>query len=453
MSRTGSAQSRVDAGARAIAACESTINALITDCVDDARDVAALADRAQAAGHDGGLLAGVTMLIKDNINTAGLRTTSGSRFFSDFVPNQDAPVVARLRAAGAIIMGKSTLHEFAFGIRSNNSVSGQCLNPWDLARVPGGSSGGSGASVAANYCVGALGSDTGGSVRLPAAFCGISGLRPTVGRVTNAGSMPVCPSQDTIGPMARSVLDVAKMLAVIAEPDSGPGMQTAQPLGNFLPTLEAGVEGVRIGIPRNMYFDDVEASIGACIEASMKQLEQLGAQLVPVDVPDADSMHQWATIVIFSDACELHAERLRNQPGEFDDQVRERMLTGQSFTGVDYARAMRARERWRETLADVFSRVDVMLSPAVHTQVPPVADDKSLLEATKAATRNTYAGAFGQIPGLSIPCGFSTDGLPVGLQLEAKWWNEPTLLRVGRAFQRESDWHLRVAPHGGPLLT
>ena len=403
MSRTGSAQSRVDAGARAIAACESTINALITDCVDDARDVAALADRAQAAGHDGGLLAGVTMLIKDNINTAGLRTTSGSRFFSDFVPNQDAPVVARLRAAGAIIMGKSTLHEFAFGIRSNNSVSGQCLNPWDLARVPGGSSGGSGASVAANYCVGALGSDTGGSVRLPAAFCGISGLRPTVGRVTNAGSMPVCPSQDTIGPMARSVLDVAKMLAVIAEPDSGPGMQTAQPLGNFLPTLEAGVEGVRIGIPRNMYFDDVEASIGACIEASMKQLEQLGAQLVPVDVPDADSMHQWATIVIFSDACELHAERLRNQPGEFDDQVRERMLTGQSFTGVDYARAMRARERWRETLADVFSRVDVMLSPAVHTQVPPVADDKSLLEATKAATRNTYAGAFGQIPGLSIP--------------------------------------------------
>lgn len=446
-------QSRVIAATAAIDAHEPQINALITECMAVALESARLIDATIASGRDAGLLAGMTMLIKDNINTAGIRTTSGAAFFADHVPNQDAAVVARLRQAGAVILGKSTLHEFAFGIRSNNSVSGQCHNPWDLTRVPGGSSGGSGAAVAANYCLGALGTDTGGSVRLPASFCGVSGLRPTVGRVPNIGSTPVCPTQDTIGPMARSVGDVAKIFAVIASGASAMGLAPLPSLENFLPGIETGIAGLRVGVPSNMYLEGMEPSIDAALRDALRTLESLGATLVDIAVPGAEEMHQWATIVIFADACDFHAERLQHEAHKFDPQVRERMSVGQHYTAVDYSRAMRMRERWQSTLGAVFNAVDVLVSPTVHTNVPPIADDKSLLEATKDATRNTYAGAFGQIPGLSIPCGFSSDGLPVGLQLEAAWWNEATLLRAGRAFQSVTDWHLQVPPNGAALIT
>lgn len=422
------------------------VNAMIT--IDDAgaRAAARAADDAADAGRWLGLLHGVPVAVKDNIDTAGLRTTCGSRFFEQHVPNHDAPVVRRLRAAGAVILGKATLHEFAFGIRSNNPVSGQCRNPWDLTRVPGGSSGGSGAAVAMDMCVAALGSDTGGSVRLPAAFNGISGLRPTVGRVPNAGCMPVCASQDTIGPMARSVADVARVFSVIAGPDADDPSSVDAPLGNFLPHLGDGIEGVRIGIPRNHYLDGVDGEIAAAVTAAASVLESLGAQLVDVSVPGAEQMHQFATVVIFSDACAVHAERLQSDPSRFDEQVLARMRNGLAFTAVDYANAMRAREQWKLDLSKVFDTVDLILSPTVHTRVPPVAEDRSLLEATRDATRNTYAGAFGQLPGLSVPCGFTSDGLPVGLQLEARWWNEPLLLRAGHAYQQRTDWHLRRAP-------
>jgi aspartyl-tRNA(Asn)/glutamyl-tRNA(Gln) amidotransferase subunit A len=458
MGMSDSIESRVRAAGVAIAEHEPGVNALITDCTDTALEAARSMDALIASGRDVGLLAGMTMLIKDNINTAGIRTTSGAAFFAEHVPNQDAPVVARLRQAGAVILGKSTLHEFAFGIRSHNSVSGQCHNPWDLSRIPGGSSGGSGAAVAANYCLGALGTDTGGSVRLPASFCGISGLRPTVDRVPNTGSTPVCPTQDTIGPMARSVSDVAKIFAVIANPSraqqrgAGNGPAQAPDLDNFLPALDAGIAGLRIGVPTNMYLEGMESSVGAALHDALRQLESLGATLVDIAVPGAEEMHQWATIVIFADACDFHAERLQHEAQRFDPQVRERMSVGQSYTAVDYSRAMRMRERWQGTLGEVFETVDVIASPTVHTLIPPVVDDKSLLEATKDATRNTYAGAFGQVPGLSIPCGYSSDGLPVGLQLEAAWWNEATLLRAGRAYQNITDWHLQVPPHGAALI-
>ena len=211
----GDASRAVEQALAHIARHEERVNAFITTTEEEARR------EAQAVDDRGwqGLLHGLPIAVKDNIETAGVRTTSGARFFSDHVPNRDAPVVARLRRAGAVMVGKATLHEFAFGIRSNNSVAGQCHNPWNEERVPGGSSGGSAAAVAADMCVGALGTDTGGSVRLPAAMCGVSGLRPTHGRISNSGSVPVCPSQDTIGPMARRVSDVARLFAVLAGHD------------------------------------------------------------------------------------------------------------------------------------------------------------------------------------------------------------------------------------------
>ena len=443
MASTTQSRDATQACLDAIEAHEDKVHAMITVTAEDAMRQAEAADKAAADGRWLGLLHGVPLAIKDNIVTAGVRTTAGSAFFGDHVPNENAPVVDRLMRAGAVMVGKATMHEFAFGIRSDNTVSPPCHNPWNLERIPGGSSGGSGAAVAADMCVGALGSDTGGSVRLPASINGISGLRPTHGRVPNHGSTPVSPSFDTIGPMARSVSDVARIFAVIAGHDARDPYAVTRPLENFLPSLNDGIEGVRIGMPRNFYFEDVHPEIDAATRQAAGVLESLGAELVEVDVPGAAEMQHWTTIMIFCDALAFHAERRKNNPEKFSPGVFDRMTHGESFTGVDYANALRAREAWKSDLARLFDGIDVLLSPTLPTQVPPIEEDVSLLEATKGCTRNTYAGAFGQLPGLSVPCGFSSDGLPIGLQLEAAWWNDPLLLRVGHAYQGVTDWHLR----------
>lgn len=421
---------------------DENINAFLEVTKESARSEASALDERSVDGAWSGLLHGMTVSIKDNIDTAGVPTTSGARFFQDHVPNQDAPAVARLKQAGAVSVGKVMLHEFAFGIRSNNSIGGQCHNPWDLSRIPGGSSGGSAAAVAADMCVGALGTDTGGSVRLPAAMCGITGLRPTHGRIPNSGSTPVCPSQDTIGPMARRVTDVARLFAVLSGYDRNDPWSVARPLENFLPRLNDGIKGMRIGIASAAHFVDVDAGVGQAVDDARHELERLGCTVVEVSLPGFVSSHHHASVVIFADACAFHKQRLRESPELFDLQVLERMRLGLDLSAVQYAQAMEARVRWRRELSDLFERVDVLLSPTVHTPVPPIDDDKSLFAATRDATRNTYAGAFAQVPGLSVPCGFA-DGLPVGLQLEGPWWSEPKLLQVGAAYQRETDWHLQ----------
>ncbi len=444
-----SARENVAAALAAIERHDEAINAFVTVTADQAREAADAADHAAGEGRWLGLLHGMTMAIKDNIQTAGVRTTSGSLHFKDVVPNQDAFVVQRLRAAGAVIVGKATMHELAFGIRSYNPVSGQCRNPWDQSRIPGGSSGGSGAAVAAGMAQAALGSDTGGSIRLPAAMNGIAGLRPTHGRVPNHGSTPVSASYDTIGPMARRVGDLARILAVTAhsEPGALGAAPTAAPdLGNFLPTLNDGIAGLRIGVPRNHYFLDCGDGIAEAAMAAVRALEAEGARIVEVDVEGAETTHQWATIQIYADACAFHAERLDRNPELFSNPVLERMLVGRSFTAVNYANACRAREAWQRSLASLYQDIDILVSPTTPAPPAPIEEDKSLLEATKDASRNTYAGGFGANPGLSLPCGFSGDGLPIGLQLEAAWWQEPMLLRAGMSYQAVTDWHLAEPP-------
>lgn len=424
------------------------LNALVTsDWEGAAQRAAHLAER-RSQGQWNGLLDGLVLAIKDNIETAGIITTSGSDFFRTHVPNHDAPVVERLKAAGALIAHKSALHEFAFGIRTTSPVSGQTLNPWNNERIPGGSSGGSAAAVAAGLCDAAIGTDTGGSVRLPAAMCGITGLRPTVGAVSNRGSTPVCPSQDTVGPMARSAMDVARLFATIVGFDSADPFSVDRKCEHFLPTLDAGVKGVTIGICERHYFEGIEDDIGQALDQSIKIFESLGATIVPVDLTGADTTHEAATTIIYSDACAFHTRRLTEEPERFDAQVLERMQRGFDFSSLDYSRAMSERMRWQRELKTTFDKVDLLLSPTVHTYTPLVDDAKSLHAATRDATRNTYAGAFGQIPGLSIPCGMTRDGMPVGLQLEAPWWHEPNLLRAGVAFQQHTDWHLRRADDG-----
>lgn len=422
------------------------LNALIAIRRDQALADARRADAAAARGESLGLLHGMTMTIKDNIDIAGEPTTAGADFLRDNVPSEDSPVVARLRKAGAIMVAKANMAELAFGSRSFSAVGGQCRNPWNPDHIPGGSSGGSAVSVATDMCIGSLGSDTGGSVRLPACYNGVSGLRPTHGRVPNRGGVPVSEHNDTIGPIARSVGDVARIFAVIAGFDLLDPSSVDMPLGNFLPTLNDGIAGRRIGIPRNHYFEQCEPAVVDAVMAGARMLEKAGAVLVDVDVPMAGDAHLMQTRSVFSDVCHVFHDRMLHHPETITASVVERMRNGFDVTGIQYAEAMAFKTRFRVVLRQLFAQVDILLSPTAPAVAALIEDGANLLEATKASTRNTYAGAIGSIPGLSVPCGLSPSGLPIGMQLEAAPWREPLLFQAGVAFQQTSDFHLLKAP-------
>lgn len=421
------------------------LRALIDIYDNAALDAARQADAAAARGEHLGLLHGMTVSVKANIDVAGQRTSAGASFLADNIPAQDAPVVERLRKAGAVIVGSANMAELAFGSRSFSAVGGQCRNPWDEQRIPGGSSGGSAASIAADMCTGSLGTDTGGSVRLPACFNGVSGLRPTHGRIPIRGVLPVSEHNDTVGPLARDVRDVARLFAVLAGFDAQDATSVDAPLANFLPTLGDGVAGLTIGLPRNHYFEALEPAVGEAVMAAARKLERAGAKLVDVDVPGAEHAHMHMSRAVFSDVCQVFHDRLRHQPGTITAAVVERMRHGFEVTGIQYAEAMAFRNQLRLALRGVFSQVDILLSPTSPLAAPPIEDGANLLEATKAVTRNTYAGALASLPGLSVPCGFTPAGLPIGLQLEAAWWQEPLLLRAGVAYQQDTDFHRQRA--------
>ncbi len=437
------ATERLDAALERIAGLNGRFRAFATIDQDGARRAALAADAAARAGRWRGLLQGMLVGVKDSIDTAGLRTACGSALFADRVPNADAPVVLRLRDAGAVIVGKTALMELCFGVRSTDMIAGQVRNPWNDQRVPGGSSGGSAAAVALDFCEGTLGSDTGGSVRVPAAFCGVTGLRPTHGRVPNRGSLPVSASLDPIGPLARSVDDVARLFVAMAGPDPADPTSVDAPLPASLLTGPADVADVRIGLPRNFYFDDVDPEVADAVHGFAATLAAAGAVIVEVDLPGAEVAHHHASTIILSDACELHADALDHRQGAFSTEIYQRMSKGRLLSGVDYARAMRFREEWRRTLRQVFQQADVLLIPSTPFTAPPIDDGLHLEDSTRHATRFTYGGALAGIPGLSLPCGLTRDGLPIGALLESTWFNEAVLLRAGRFWQRATDWHER----------
>ena len=420
-----------------------SLTTFITVTEAQAQVDAEAADAAEAEGRWLGLLHGMPMAVKDNIDMAGVRTTSGAKFWSERVPNDDAPVIKRLKAAGAVIIGKATLGELVFDIRSHNPIVGHAKNPWDLSRSPGGSSGGSAAALAADMCVGALGSDTGGSVRIPASFCGVSGLRPTHGAVPNTGATQVSVANDTIGPMARRVEDVARVFAVIVGYEPSDPHSIDHDFGNFLPRLQNGIEGLRIGIPRNFFFDNIDPDIDVAVRNAADVFEGLGAELVEIELPGAEQAFPQVCVQIYCDAANFHRQRLTEEPNAFSAPIYERMKRGLEISGVDYAASLRFKESWMRTVGEAFEGVDVILSPTTPVPALPLEDTPDLHELTGRAASLTYAGSLASIPGLSLPCGFTKDGLPAGVMLQAAWWNDPLLLQVGYAYQSVTDWHKR----------
>jgi aspartyl-tRNA(Asn)/glutamyl-tRNA(Gln) amidotransferase subunit A len=423
-----------------ISVLDPAVRAFITVADERALERAAALDATFVRQGPVGPLHGVPVAVKDNIDTAGVLTTAGSAFFATRVPERDATVVERLDAAGAVLVGKTALHEFAFGGTTQNPHHGLCRNPWDLDRIPGGSSGGSGAALGAGLCAAALGTDTGGSVRIPGALNGVTALRPTRGSVSASGVFPVSWTLDTVGPMARSALDVAAVLEVVVGYDADdPGSLCAPSPA----PLDDGLSGLRIGIPRGFLFDEVDQEVDAAVRAGAQSLSELGATIEDIEIPGAADAVDVATKIIWAEALAVHRGRLDEKPEQFGDDVRRRLGSGVGLTGADYAELRQDARIWARRVAELLARVDVVLHPTTAI-VAPFAEGADTIETTRQLTRFTYGWSLAGVPALSLPCGFSSDGMPIGMQLVAAAWRDRLLLDVGIAYQQATDWHTRA---------
>jgi len=427
------------------------LNCLIRS--DDEQGLAAahLADRDLARGALRGPLHGVPMAHKDMYYRAGVVSTCGSRILRERPAPSTATALERLDTAGAIQFGVLNMAEFAFGPTGHNWHFGHCRNAWDPSRITGGSSSGSGTSIAARATFAALGSDTGGSIRLPAHFCGISGVKPTYGRVSRAGAMPLSFTLDTVGPLARTVEDCALLLRIIAGADPRDPTCDPRPVPDYVAALERPIAGLRIGRPRQYFYDDCDPEIAAILEASLEEFRRLGATVVDVDMPDIGPWNAAATMIITAEAAAYHGNWLRTRPGDYSAQVRGRLEQGLSVPAAAYLDALRLRGRvLRDFCAQVFSKVDLLHAPVVSFPTPTIAEtDLSAGPETVAmlgkTTRLTRPGNYLGVPAVSLNAGFTRAGMPVGMQLLARPHDDAAALRAGHAFQRSTDWH-RKAP-------
>ncbi len=435
-----------------IAALDPTLHAFITVTGAQALADAATAEREIAADQYRGPLHGVPLAIKDLFYTAGVRTTAGSRILADFVPTEDATVVARLRAAGALSVGKTNMEEFAYGATSLNPHYGECRNPWDPERIAGGSSGGSAAAVAAALCAGALGSDSGGSIRQPAALCGLVGLKPTYGRVSKHGVVPLSWSQDHVGPMTRTVRDAALLLQALAGHDPRDPASSAAPVPAYLDGIEAGVAGLRLGLPRDFFFERVDPATEAAVRGAAATLAGLGGRLDDVPLPQAAAAFAAGAAILFAEATSYHERWLRTRPGDYDPAVRARLEVGSALLATDYLKAQRARRLLVEQTVRLFDGVDVLLTPTAAVPAPrrdehlirwPDGTEEDVRGATLRFTRVFNLLGF---PAVSVPCGMTTSGLPLGLQIVGRPFAEATVLRVARALELAQPWAGRRPP-------
>ncbi len=390
-------------------------------------------------------LDGMPVAVKDNIDVAGVRCTVASKLFEHRVPNEDAEVVRRLRAAGGIVIGKAALHELVYGATCTNPFFPQCRNPWDLERIPGGSSGGSGAALAADLCIGALGSDTGGSVRIPAHLNGVSALRPTYGAISGRGAFPIAPSFDSVGPMARSVRDVAALYAAIAgyDPDDPRAVEHVTP--DVLSPHEEDLAGLRVGIPREFFWSGLDDGIDDAVRGLAERLEALGAELVDISIPSVEEAQLICTQLIRTEALALHETDLARRPEAFSSAAARRLALGRDVSGVEVSRMTGRMYDLRRDLRRLFSSgLDLLLTPTAPAVAPPI-EGAEMIATTARMTRFAYPWSVAALPVLSLPCGVTADGLPVGAQLAAAPWHERLLVGAGLALQDATDWH-RLRP-------
>ncbi len=418
------------------------LRAFITVDGDGARRAAKERDAALAAGLPAGMLHGVPLAWKDLCCVRGLPTSCGTSTREYFVAETECTAAARLVAAGAVTLGKLNMSELALGPFGDNAHHGHVQNPWRAGHCAGGSSSGSGAAVAAGLAVGALGTDTGGSIRLPAACCGIVGLKPTYGRVSRAGAMALSWSNDHVGPMTRTVRDAALLLALMAGQDPDDTTTSARPVPDCLAGIERGVAGLRVGLPENYYFDGVDPEVATAVRDAAGRLGREGARIVELRVPDPQPLVDVTGLISRAESAAIHARVVRERPHELQPVVRARLEVGFRVAAHDYLQALRLRARWaREFARLVFDEIDVLLSPTIPEPAPLLAEvtgapvGEVLARMARFSRLTRPFNGLG-LPALSVPCGLSRVGLPLGLQIVGRPFDEPTVLRVGRAWER-----------------
>lgn len=416
------------------------LNCFITLTPESALQSARQAEAAIQKGDYLGPLHGVPVALKDLYETAGVRTTAGSKFFSGYVPEHDCAAWEKLQSAGAVNLGKLNLHEIALGVTNANPHFGDCHNPWALERSPGGSSGGSGAALAAGLCMGSLGSDTGGSVRIPASLCGVVGLKPTYGRVSLRGVIPLSWNLDHVGPMARGVRDVALLLQAIAGYDPGDPCSANLPVPDFVRHLDGDVRNWRIALASDRFFTRTDDEVLAAVQAAAGVFEEQGAHLSRVGFPGGYEAAKANGLMTPSDAAAFHRERLAEHPEDFGEDVRQRLLTGAAFTSTEYILARRTQTLLRRQFESFFDEYDVLLTPTTPIAAPPL-HGPDAVEQARLLTRFTAPFNLTGLPALSLPCGFTAAGLPIGLQIIARPWAEAKVLNAALAYEQTTEWH------------
>ena len=465
-----SAAELTEAHLRRIEALDPAIGAYLAVTAGLAREQAAAADQARAAGDEQPLL-GIPIAIKDVLSTKGIETTCGSKILKGYQPIFDATAVTRLREAGAVLLGKLNMDEFAMGSSTENSAYFPTRNPWNLERVPGGSSGGSAAAVAANMALAALGSDTGGSIRQPAAFCGVSAIKPSYGRVSRYGLIAYGSSFDQAGPFARTVGDVARVLGVIAghDPLDSTSMRTAVP--DYAAGLRGDIRGLRIGLPREYFADGLQPEVEMAVRAAAAQLESLGADLRELSFARADYCLPAYYIIAMAEAsanlarydgvrfgarvegADLIDTYKKTRGAGFGEEVKRRIMLGTytlsaGYYDAYYGKAQAVRTLIRDDFDVMFQQVDALLAPVAPTTAFPFGEVTQDPLRMILADVLTISANLAGLCGLSLPCGFDADGLPIGLQLLGAPFTEERLLRVGGAYQSATDWHLRTPDLG-----
>jgi aspartyl-tRNA(Asn)/glutamyl-tRNA(Gln) amidotransferase subunit A len=418
------------------------LHAFITLTADRAMADARAAEAALQRG-DARPLLGIPVAHKDIYCTRGIRTTGGSALLADWLPEDDATCVRRWQEAGTVLLGKLITHEFAFGLQLPGHRFLPARNPWNTAHIPGGSSSGSGAALAAGLVVGATGSDTGGSIRGPAAFCGIVGLKPTYGRVSRAGVLSLSWTLDHTGPMARTVEDCAYLLQAMAGHDAADQASSRVPVDDYLAPLGRDIRGVKIGVPRAYFVDGIDAEVAQAFEGALTTLRELGAEVRDVTIPSLHTTPAFL-LILMAEAFAYHERDIREHPELYGDVLRERILTGALVTAAEYTQAQRLRAQLCREMAEVLRDVDVLATPTAPAPATPftLAQDPEFGFPRSNMPPFNLTG----LPTLALPCGFASSGLPLSLQLAGRPFDEGMVLRVGHAYEQATPWHTRRPP-------
>jgi aspartyl-tRNA(Asn)/glutamyl-tRNA(Gln) amidotransferase subunit A len=396
-------------------------------------------------------LFGIPISIKDNIWTRGIRSTAGSKILGEFVPAENSTVARKLDRAGAILLGKTNMNEFAYGITGGNAHYGPAHNPWGLDRIPGGSSSGSGVAVAAGLCAASVGTDTGGSIRVPSALCGTVGLKPTFGRVSSFGTMPLSPSLDHVGPIAHSVADAAILLGLIAGRDPLDPTSSPKPVDDYRGALQKkSPRKIRLGRPREHYWERLDPEVRRAADAAVRSMEKRGAVVREVSLPSLKESLDAATDVSLAEALHVHeaAGYFPARAADYGEEVRQRIEAGRSVSAVRFLEGLDVRKRLLAEFDAAFQEVDAIVAPSLPVPAPLIGAESVQIDGEEVGTRPAIVGHsrpanFTGLPAISVPCGFTRAGLPVGLQFIGRAFDEATILRIAFSYERENDWRAR----------